>query len=106
MTPWLDGCWKYDCQYCRRKGSAGASYRNVHQFDPVGIADQIVAENDGTLKSRVGPSRRVRVCNVEFGNGDGLDLVGLLGHVSQDGGLVGVVEDRWHIDVGRRLGHR
>ena len=48
------------------------------------------------MQSRISPFRAVRIGNVKPGDCDCLDLVGLFGHEPLDGGLIVVVEDRWH----------
>lgn len=78
----------------------GYSYRNIHHLEPVGVSDQIVGQDDGALQSRVGPFRAIGICNVELGDGDGLDLVGLLGHEALDSVFVVVVEDGGHVGGG------
>lgn len=72
-------------------------WRNIYQFEPVGVADQIVGQHNGALQSRVGPFRAIGIRNIELGDGNGLDFVGLLGHEALDGILVVVVEDRGHV---------
>lgn len=88
----------------------GYSYRNIHHLEPVGVSDQVVGQHNSALQSRVGPFRAIGICNVELGDGDGLDLVGLLGHEALDGVFVVVVEDGGHVGGGaageRSLGRR
>jgi hypothetical protein len=74
-----------------------ARRRNVHHLQPVGVADQVITQNDGALKSRIRPFRRIGVCYVESGDGDGLDLVGLLGHKSLDRILVILIQNGRHL---------
>jgi hypothetical protein len=79
-----------------------AGLRDVHHLEPVGIADQIVGEDDCALEACIGPFCRVRVCYIESCDADSLDLVGLLGHVSLDGVLVLVAKDGRHFGRERR----
>lgn len=66
-------------------------YRDVDHLDPEGVADEIVGEDYGALEAGILPSGVVRICNVQFGDGYGMDLVGSLGHLALDILLVIVV---------------
>lgn len=70
--------------------------RDVDQFQPEGVADQVVGQHDGALQPRVRPSVTVGVGDVEFGDGDGVDLVGRLGHCTLHRLLVLVRQNRRH----------
>lgn len=79
------------------RGEGGwSTNRNVDHFQPVRVADEIVGQDDGALETGVGPFGAVGVGNEETGDGDGLNLVGLLGNEALDRVLVIVVEDRRH----------
>lgn len=84
--------------------------RNIHHLEPVGVSHQVVGQNNGALQSRVIPFRAIGICNVELGDGDGLDFVGLLGDKALDSIFVVVVEDGGHVGGGaaggRTLGGR
>jgi hypothetical protein len=66
------------------------------------MAYEVVGEDDGALQARVRPSLRVRVCDIESGNGDCEDLVRRLRDGPSHGFLVGIGENRWHICLSRR----
>lgn len=80
---------------------AAVGRRNVDQLEPEGVAYQVVGQHGSTLQARVRPSVAVGVGNVQFGDGDGVDLVGRLGHSALHRLLVLVGENRGH---GRRRG--
>lgn len=61
---------------------------DVHHLYPVRVAHQVVDENNGALEPRVRPFGPIRIGDVEAGDGDGLDLVILLGNDALDGVLV------------------
>lgn len=69
------------------------TYRDIHHLEPVRVADEVVRQNYGSLEPRVRPFRGIGIGNVEPGDSDSLDLVGLLGDESLDGVLVVIVED-------------
>ena len=48
---------------------------NVNEFDPKCVAHEIVGEHRSTVQPTVGPSCTIRVGNVEFGDGDSVNLV-------------------------------
>lgn len=66
-------------------------YRDVDHLDPEGIADKIVGEDYGALETGILPSVVVWICNVQFGDGNSVDLVGSLGHLALDILLVIVI---------------
>jgi hypothetical protein len=71
--------------------------RDVHQLDEVGVTHKIIGEDCSALESSVDPSTSFcRVGDVEFGNGNGVDLVGSLGNSALDSLLVVVGQDRGH----------
>jgi hypothetical protein len=71
--------------------------RYVHELDEVGITHKIIGEDRSTLESSVDPSAPFcRVGDVEFGNGNSVDLVGSLGNSALDSLLVVVGQDRGH----------
>jgi hypothetical protein len=70
--------------------------RDVDHLQPEGMADQIVGEHGSALQPRVGPSVPVGVGNVQFRNGDGVDLVRRLGDGALHRLLVLVRENRRH----------
>lgn len=74
-----------------------AGRRDIDQLQPVRVADEVIGQHNGTLEACVVPSRPVGVGDVEAGDGDGLDLVGLLGDMAFDRVLVVVVEDGRHV---------
>jgi hypothetical protein len=76
--------------------SSTRTYRYVHQLEPEGVANQVVCQDCGALQSSVGPSVLVRVGNVQFRNGHGVDLVRRLGHSALHRLLVLVRENRRH----------
>jgi hypothetical protein len=93
MTPRLWGCIRQSCVLCC---GFARTYRYVHHLEPERVADQVVGQHDGALQARVGPSARVGVGNVQLGDGDGVDLVGRLGHGALHRLLVLVRENRRH----------
>ena len=72
--------------------------RDVDELEEEGVPDQVVGEDDGAGEAGGRPLARGRGGDVEFGDGDGVDLVGLLGHAAFDCLLVRVGEDRGHFD--------
>ena len=52
---------------------------DVHEFDPEGVAHEVVGEDCGASEARVGPSCAAGVGDVEFGDSDGVDFVGGFG---------------------------
>lgn len=73
-----------------------STYRNINQLDPICVAHEIVCQHDGTLEAGIGPFGRVGVGYIEPGDGDGMDLVGLLGYAALDRLLVVVAKDGRH----------
>lgn len=100
MTPRLWGCIRQSCILCC---GVPRTYRYVHHLEPEGVADQVVCQHDGALQARVGPSVPVGVGDVQLGDGDGVDLVGRLGHGALHRLLVLVGENRRHCGVLRDL---
>ena len=77
--------------------NASVCRRDIDKFDPEGISDKVVRQNDSALESRVGPSIIfVGKSHIESRDGDSLDFVGSLGNRSLDSLLVSVREDGWH----------
>lgn len=70
--------------------------RYIHHLEPIRIPHQIIGEDDGSLPSRVGPSLPVWVGDVQSGDGNGLDLIGLFWDEPLDGLLVLLVKDGGH----------
>jgi hypothetical protein len=71
--------------------------RDVHELDEVGVTHKIIGEDCSALESSVDPSTPFRrVSDVEFGNRNGVDLVGSLGNCALDSLLVVVGQDRGH----------
>jgi hypothetical protein len=76
---------------------AAVGGRDIHQLDEVGITHKIIGKDRSALKSSVYPSASFcRVGDVEFGNGNSVDLVGSLGNGALDSLLVVVGQDRGH----------
>jgi len=75
----------------RRHAEWETAYRDVDHLDPEGVADEVVGEDYGALQAGILPSVVIRVCNVQLGDSDGVDLVGRLGDPSLDILLVIVV---------------
>lgn len=73
-----------------------AGVAHVDELHPEGVADGVVGQHGGALQTRVRPSRAVRVGDVEFGDGDGLDLVACFGDGALDDELLVFAEDRGH----------
>lgn len=69
------------------------TYRDIHHLEPVRVANEVIRQHDGSLEPRIRPFRGTGIGDVEPGDSDCLDLVGLLGDESLDGVLVVVVED-------------
>lgn len=67
--------------------------RDVDEFEPEGVAHEVVGEDCGALEAGVGPSLAVWVGDVEFGDGDGVDFVGGFGDGAFDCLLFVIVED-------------
>lgn len=76
---------------------AAVSRRNVDQFDPEGISDEVVGEHSCSLEACVDPSVPVWQCDVQSCDGNSLDLVGSFGHEALDSFLVVVREHGWHV---------
>lgn len=93
MTPRLWGCIRQSCVLCC---GFARTYRYVHHLEPERVADQVVGQHDGALQACIGPSARVGIGNVQLGDGDGVDLVGRLGHGALHRLLVLVRENRRH----------
>jgi len=71
--------------------------RDVHELDEVGVTHKVIGEDRSALESSVDPSAPFqRMGNVEFGDGNSVDLVGSLGNGALDGLLVVVGQDRGH----------
>jgi hypothetical protein len=71
--------------------------RDVDQLDKVGVTHKIIGEDRSALEASVDPSTSFcRVGDVEFGNGNSVDLVGSLGDSALDSLLVVVGQDRGH----------
>jgi len=71
--------------------------RDVHELDEVGVTHKIIGEDCSALKPGVDPSASFcRMGDVEFGNGNSVDLVGSLGNSALDSLLVVVGQDRGH----------
>jgi hypothetical protein len=75
---------------------AAVSGRDVHHLDPVGVADKVVRQHDGTLQARVCPFRSVGMGYVEPSHADGMDLISLLGNKALDDLAVVVTEYGGH----------
>ncbi len=69
---------------------------DVDEFEPEGVADQVVGQHDGAREAGEEPLRAVGQGEVEFGDGDGLDLVRGFGHGAFDDLFLVVREDRGH----------
>lgn len=76
--------------------SLSCTYRYVDQLEPKGIAHRVICQHDGALQAGVGPSVPVGIGNVQLGDGDGVDLVGRLGHGALHRLLVFVGQNRRH----------
>ena len=50
---------------------AAVCLADIDQFDPKGIADQVIGEHRRTLQSGIGPFGRVWVCDVQASDGNG-----------------------------------
>lgn len=81
---------------------ARGTYRDVDKLEPVRVPHQIVGENNGALEPRVGPFGPVRIGDVQASDGDGLDLVGVLGHHALDRLLVLLAQYGRHCGGGGR----
>lgn len=77
--------------------------RYVHHLEPIRIPHQVIGEDDGTLPSCVVPSLPVWVGDVESGDGDGLDFIGLFWDKPLDGLLVLLAKDGGHSCRGRKM---
>lgn len=75
---------------------ASVGRRDIDKLDPECISYQVIGQYGSTLQACVRPSVPVRIGNVQLGYGDGVDLVGGLGHSALDRLLVFVREDRGH----------
>lgn len=93
MTPRLWGCIRQSSTLCH---GFARTYRYVHHLKPESVANQVVCQHDSALQARVGPSVPVGVGNVQLCDGDGVDLVGRLGHGALHRLLVLVGENRRH----------
>jgi hypothetical protein len=80
-----------------------ASRRYVDQFQPERVAHQVICQHCRALQPGVGPSVPVRVGNVQFCDGNSVDLVGRLGHSALHRLLVLVGENRRHCGVCHEL---
>ncbi len=72
------------------------AHRYIYHLHPVCFPPPGHGEDGSTLQSCVGPFLPVWVRDIESGDGNGLDLVGLPGDDSLDGLLVLLKEDRGH----------
>lgn len=75
---------------------AAARGADVDELDPEGVAHEVVGEDGGALQAGVLPLRAVGQGDVEFGDGDGVDLVGRFGDGALDRLLLVVAQDRGH----------
>ncbi len=76
---------------------AAVSGRDVDQFDPEGVPDEVVGEHGGPLEACIGPSvRAAGEDNVQTGDSYGLDLVGGFGDEAFDCLFVVIGEDGGH----------
>ena len=57
---------------------------HVNELDPEGVADEVVSEHRGAVEARVRPSLPAGEGEVEFGDGDGVDLVRRFGDGALD----------------------
>lgn len=69
---------------------------DIHQLHPESVPHKIVCQHSGALQAGVGPSRAVRICNVQLGHGYRLDLVGLFGNGAFDRLFVFFSQNRRH----------
>src|SRR5271156_3640323 len=76
-----------------------STYRYVHQLQPEGIADEVVRQDSGTLKTSVCPSRSIGICDVQLCDSDSLDLIRGLGHRPLHRLLVILIENRGHLQT-------
>lgn len=74
--------------------------RQIHEFDPEGVAYQIVGQDGSTLQTGVGPSLRVGMCNIEPCYSDGMNLVGRLGDYFLDRSSVFSFDQGRHVSSG------
>ena len=63
------------------------------------MSNEVVGQDDGALQAGVCPLGTVGIGDKKLRDGDGLDLVGLLGHEPLDGVLVVVVQNGRHDSV-------
>lgn len=75
--------------------------RYIHHLEPIRIPHQVIGEDDGALPSCVGPSLPAWVGDVQSGDGNGLDLIGLFWDEPLDGLLVLLAKDGGHSRRGR-----
>ena len=77
---------------------AAAGRADIDELEPEGVAHEVVGEDGGALQAGVLPLRAVGEGDVEFGDGDGVDLVGGFGDGALDRLLLVVAQDRGHRD--------
>ena len=78
---------------------AAVGLADVHQLDPEGVAHEVVGEDRGALEAGVLPLWAAGEGDVEFGDRDGVDLVGGFGDGALDRLLLVVAEDRRHSEI-------
>lgn len=70
--------------------------RYIDQFHPECVPHQIICKHCGALQAGVGPSRAVRVCDIQLGDSNSLDLVGRFGNGALDRLFVLFCQDGRH----------
>lgn len=75
------------------------TYRDINHLQPEGTSNQVIRKHRSTLQTRIHPSLRVRVRDIQSRDRYSVDLVGGFGDIALDGFLVGVTKDGGHTDL-------
>ena len=74
-------------------------YRYIHQFDPIGIANQVVREHASALEPSVDPSLGIWICDIETYDRHGMNLVGRFRDSAFDAVLICLGQYGGHPDL-------
>ena len=81
-----------------------STHRDIYQFYPERMADQIISENGRALQTRVLPSAGIGVCYIEPRDRNGKDFVGGFGDCPHDSLPISIGKHRGHIEREAPLG--
>lgn len=76
--------------------NASSGRRDIDHLQPKGTPDEIIRKHRSTLQTRVDPSLRIRMGDIQSRDCYSVNFVRWLRDISFDCLLVGVTEDGWH----------